>query len=553
MLQDFQQPGRDHRPIPFWSWNEDLKPEELRRQIEEMGKAGLGGYFMHARSGLKLDYLGEDWFSCIETGIQKGKELGLHAWIYDEEGWPSGFAGGIVTDMSPAYHAKFMVLEEYDDWAALEEDQMLAVYLLHRDNSFEPVEKNTAICKEGEKLLAVRRKTQRYYIDVMSHEAVDAFLSVTHQRYYEKYGEHFGETMQGFFTDEPRFTCNKFGELAWSDTMPEEFMLRYEYSILDVLPLLWRAYPGYEKVRYDYWRAANDLFVTNYMKNIYDWCEKHSCKVTGHIMMEESIFGQMTSTGGVMPFYEYEHIPGIDWLRRRIESPVIGKQVGSVACQLGKKQVLTESFALAGWNVSFEELKWIMEWQYVNGVNLLCQHLEAYSLKGSRKRDYPPSLFLQQSWWDEYKSFNDYVARLGVVLSAGNQTADALLLHPMRSGYICFDGTRTEKIRTLDAKFTEISKVLSSEHISYHYGDETIISKYGRIQDQEFVVGEIGYKTVILPHMYAIDQCTLMLLHEFLDHGGIVFSVGDFPLYTNGSEEALRRLKERIMLSLIHI
>ena len=116
--------------------------------------------------------------------------------------------------------------------------------------------------------------------------------------------------------------------------------------------------------------TVNDLFVTNYMKQIYDWCESHNCMLTGHIMLEESIFGQMTSSAGVMPFYEYEHIPGIDWLRRRIESPVIAKQVGSVAAQLGKRKVLTESFALTGWNVSFEELKWIMEWQYVNGVNM---------------------------------------------------------------------------------------------------------------------------------------------------------------------------------------
>ena len=89
--------------------------------------------------------------------------------------------------------------------------------------------------------------------------------------------------------------------------------------------------------------------------------------------------------GRAMPFYEYMHIPGIDWLGRSISSPLVPKQVGSVASQLGKKFVLSETFALSGWNVSFEELKWIAEWQYVNGVNLMCQHLEGYTLRGLRK------------------------------------------------------------------------------------------------------------------------------------------------------------------------
>lgn len=69
----------------------------------------------------------------------------------------------------------------------------------------------------------------------------------------------------------------------------------------------------------------------------------------------------MTSTAGIMPFYEYMPIPGVDWLRRMIFNPVVPKQVSSVASQLGKKQVLTESFALCGWNVSFGELRWISE------------------------------------------------------------------------------------------------------------------------------------------------------------------------------------------------
>ena len=114
---------------------------------------------------------------------------------------------------------------------------------------------------------------------------------------------------------------------------------------------------------------------------------------------------QMQATAGVMPSYEYMDMPGIDWLRRRISSPLTPKQVGSVAAQLGKKHVITESFAMTGWDCSPEELKWITQWQYVNGVNRMCQHLQSYSIRGCRKRDFPPSLFYQQSWWRNIKYF----------------------------------------------------------------------------------------------------------------------------------------------------
>lgn len=196
---------------------------------------------------------------------------------------------------------------------------------------------------------------------------------------------------------------------------------------------------------------------------------------------------------------------------------------------------------------SFEELKWIAEWQFVNGVNLICQHAQDYTLKGVCKRDYPPSLFIQQTWWNDYNKFMDYLGRLCVVLSQGNQTADVLLIHPMHSGYILYDGTRSDEMRLLDDKFTEASETLSGKHISYHFGDETIIRNHGSVNGDTFVVGEISYKTVILPQMYAIDGRTLELLLEFIDNGGTVLSMGRFPDFTNGDMSKLAVLESKVI------
>lgn len=545
MKREFLNPGNKYRPIPFWSWNDKLEIPELEYQIEEMKKAGMGGYFMHARSGLKTSYLSEDWFDCIEAGINKGKEVGLDAWAYDEEGWPSGFAGGLVPSLSEDYYAKFISLRVLGDSSEINWDETIAAFVMNKStNTYKRISSDMKInVSADEEILQIVLNKNPFYIDTMNKRAVDAFLDTTHQEYYNRFGKDFGSSMKGFFTDEPRFTCDNFYDLAWSSDLADEFKVRYGYDLLDRLPDLYRKTERYEAVRYDFWRLVSDMFVTNYMKNIYDWCDDHNCKATGHIMMEESIFSQMTSTGGVMPFYEYLHIPGIDWLRRDISSPIVPKQVGSVACQLGKKQILTESFALSGWDVSFEELKQIAEWQFVNGVNQICQHLQGYTIKGVRKRDYPPSLFTQQTWWNEYKGFNDYLGRVCVALSMGDQQADVLLLHPMRSGFVLFDGTRTDEIRALDDAFTEANERLTGLHISYHLGDETIIGKYAKVENGRFVVGRIPYKTVIMPQMRAIDEITLKLLLEFSAQGGYIFSTGEFPSFTNGSNEDLETLR----------
>lgn len=90
--------------------------------------------------------------------------------------------------------------------------------------------------------------------------------------------------------------------------------------------------------------------------------------------------GQLTANGTCMPQYACFDIPGIDWPGRRVSDCLTVLQAASVAHQLGKRQILSESFAMCGWNVSFEELRRIAEYQMVHGVTLLCQHLAPYSL-----------------------------------------------------------------------------------------------------------------------------------------------------------------------------
>lgn len=542
---EFKNPSKEYRAIPFWSWNDKLDPDFLRWQIREMDKAGLGGYFMHARGGLQTEYLSEEWMECIRACIDEGNKIGMGSWCYDEEGWPSGFAGGIITGMGDKYHVRWLEIEECHDLKDLDNSQVLGIYRfdpktneVHHtlmDEGYKP--------EEGTKIYVMKHKSNPYYIDILNPDVVKAFIESTYEKYYNTFKEDFGKGMPGFFTDEPQYSR---GRIPWSYIIPERFKSQYGYDLIPFLPALFIECKGYERVRYDFWALVNELYVGSFGKQIYDWCEEHNCQLTGHLMSEESIHGQMGATAGAMPFYEYMHIPGIDWLGRSISSPLVPKQVGSVASQLGKKFVLSETFALSGWNVSFEELKWIAEWQYVNGVNLMCQHLEGYTLRGLRKRDYPPSLFYQQSWWEEYRLFNDYFARLGVLLTSGKDGSNVLLLHPIKSGWITHNGGCSEALQKIDRDFVEATEMLSGLHIGHHYGDETIIRKHGKVTGNEFVVGLCNYKAVVMPSMVSIDESTVDLLGQFIQNGGKVISIGDFPTFSTNSER-LKWLRENVV------
>lgn len=518
---------------PFWSWNDKLRKEELVRQIELMKESGIEGFFMHARGGLKTEYMGEDWFDCIKTCMDKADELGMEAWAYDENGWPSGFASGAVPKKSVDFQQKGLETAWLNKGDELPEN-LLGLYKVG-ENGAESI--NTA--ENG--CFAVYYTVNPYYIDTFNPAAIKCFINETHEKYYKRFGDRFGKSLKGFFTDEPQYGN---GATPWSTLFPELFLKEYGYSIADKLPLLYFDLDGAEKFRSDFYNMAAKQFRTSFIKQMYDWCTEHNCRLTGHMMAEDTFGSQLDATGGVMACYEYFHEPGIDWLGRKISTPFIPKQLGSVARQLGRK-TLTESFALCGWDVSLNELKWIMQWQMVNGVTSLCPHLEGYSLRGERKRDYPASVFYQLPWFKEaYKPFAEFICKTGTLLDKGLEEAPILLIEPLQTAYIKHNPKNTEKINELQSRFENITNELSGNHMLYHYGDESIMEHFGSVKKNKLVIGKCEYSTVIMPYMQSLTENTLKLLTEFSENGGKLYFIGEMPSLVNGvKDERLKRLK----------
>ena len=322
--------------------------------------------------------------------------------------------------------------------------------------------------------------------------------------------------------------------------MPAYFEEEYKEDILDGLGLLFVEKEGYRAFRYKYWKAMQALMLKNFAKKIYDWCDENGYNLTGHYVEETCMGGQMWCCGGIMPFYEYEHIPGIDWLGRHTGSPVSPRQVSSVAAQLGKRQILTETYGCCGWDVTPQELKEIAEFQYVAGVNLMCQHLLPYAEHGQRKRDYPAHYSVANPWVRKnFKEFNDYFSYLGKVIAESDEFVNVGMLHPIRSTYFNYKRYKETvgyDISELEESLFAVTNELTERQICFHYLDETLLAKYGKVVGNKLVLGKGEYEFIVLPKIYTMDKTTEKLLHEFVNAGGRVLLTDEKPTYLEGEE-----------------
>jgi hypothetical protein len=527
-----------------------------------MRQMGLGGFFMHSRVGLATEYLSNDWFECIEACVDEADKLGMEAWLYDEDRWPSGAAGGLVTK-NPKYRMRSLGMEQVENprdikWNA----DTLAVFTAKVDGFTAFNVKRIARNKrprlaKGESILVFYVQTSPLtkwyngytYLDTLSHEAVKKFIEVTHEAYRKRVGEHFGKVVPGIFTDEPGHGA-KFSQIArtndgtylpWTPKFPDVFKNRYGYDILAHLPELFFNVDGLAvtPARYNYHECLTFLFVDAFARQIGQWCDKNKIEHTGHILLEETLSSQTTVVGSCMRFYEYMQAPGMDILSEYRREYDTAKQVSSAARQFDRKWRLTETYGCTGWDFPFAGHKAVGDWQAALGINLRCQHLSWYTMEGQAKRDYPASIFYQSPWWELYGKVEDYFARIHAVMTKGQEVRDILVIHPVESMWLhCKRGWAEEPAtKQYDKMLIDLRDSLLAGNMDFDYGDEDILSRHGRISQKtgyaELVIGKARYKTVVVPPLLTMRGTTLRLLKRFAAAGGTVVFAGKAAEYVD--------------------
>ena len=500
------------KPVPFWSINSKLERDEIERQISEMQNFGLGGFIFHARAGLETPYLSDEWFEAVGVALEKAKELGLKVWLYDEYGWPSGFVGGklLKDEKNRAGFLRYEVKPDFDDSA-------FAVFVRRGDDFV-----RTEAAVSGEKEYhTINKLLSDAYCDILNPHVTDLFIKETHEKYYARFKNSFGKELAGFFTDEPQYYRY---ETPISSVCEEEYRKAYGENLKDGLIRLFvqneKGYP----FRVKYYNLLNKLYCENYYKRLYDWCDSHGILLTGHSVEETFFFTQMWGGADCATSYLYEHIPAIDNLARDGTAEISAKSIGSVAAQTGKKLVLTETFGCSGYGVTPKELKLIADKQYVYGVDLMCQHLYNYTFSKLGKIDCPPSFGRIMPWKSFYKSFNDYFSKLGYMIANSEEKTEVAVVTPMESIYLDYLRLSEDKARTeVDVPFIGLLSELKKRGVSYHFINEKIAEKLGRVENGKLIIGEKSYSQIVLNPAKEMKSSTLSLLKEFSAEGGEIF------------------------------
>ncbi|HAZ62609.1 MAG TPA: hypothetical protein DCZ72_03220 [Armatimonadetes bacterium] len=579
-LQEFRQPGPAWRAKPFWAWNGRLERRELLRQVHVLAAMGYGGVFMHSRTGLETEYLGDEWFELINACADEAQLLGLEAWLYDEDRWPSGTAGGLVT-LDPAHRLRFVSLRRDPGHLFTWHDHLLAAFAvsldglvardlvrLTPDTARDEYEQRTVITFSVEVQEPSSFYNGQTYVDTMSRAATDRFIELTHERYAARSGSRLGAAITGIFTDEPHrgalmsgFSLANHNAPAmapWTDALPAEFERRFGYDLIERLPELFLQVDArpVSQVKWHYCELTQSLFEANFLAPIRAWCDEHGLRLTGHALHEDSLTTQVAMLGSLQRFYPYLSDPGIDILTEGNRAYWAVAQLASVAHQLDQPWLLSELDGCTGWQMGFEGHRALGAWQALLGINLRCPHLSWYTMRGQAKRDYPASLAHQSAWWRDYPVVEDYFARLGVALSAGRPLRETLVINPIESiwcqihvGWANQLTAATPAIARLDQDHADLFGWLSGAQIGFDYGDEGLLAEHAEAgtdaQGAYLRVGQAVYRQAFVPRVLTLRSTTLDLLDAFAQAGGRVVLGGLPPHFVDAAPSVHAKLSAR--------
>ena len=569
----FRNPTAEYRGTPFWAWNCVLDKDELVWQIDRLKEMGFGGFHMHSRCGMGTEYLSEEFMSMVRACTDKAEKENMLAWLYDEDRWPSGAAGGYVTK-NPTHRAKRILFTakqvpsvDKEEGIRTGKPYFLAAFDIELSEdgrlvSYRRIGESDEAANKWYVYVDTMPTSGWYngaaYIDALSEQAVDEFIRVTYDAYERAVGDRFGSVVPAMFTDEPQFPrkdAPAFGtdksdtRLPWTTDLADTYRAAYGEDIVDFLPeLRWdRADGTVSLARYRYHDHVCERFAAAFGDRCGKWCDEHGILFTGHLNAEATLESQTRFLGEAMRNYRGFGLPGIDMLCNHLEFST-AKQAQSAVHQFGREGMLSELYGVTGWTFDFRGHKFQGDWQAALGVTVRVPHLSWVSMKGSAKRDYPASIHYQSPWYKEYKMIEDHFARVNTVMTRGKPLVRIGVIHPIESYWLHFGpNDATNAVCTeMEQNFTNIINRLLFHSMDFDFISEGLLpSQYEAKDDKSLHVGVMAYDAVIVPNLETMRGTTLKILTEFKNKGGKLIFVGDCPKYVDAvASDGVRALYE---------
>lgn len=358
----------------MWALTGTLEREPILRHLDAFRRAGWG-VVLYPRWGLELEYLGGEWFERIRFIVAEAAARGMEVWLYDEFNWPSGHAKGLAVKGLPELEAEVLHVEA-DGRSRLERVPGAANLLLP--------------------------------------EATQRFLAVTHQRYAEAVGEHFGSCVRAIFTDEPSLAIQHSPrkgdggkwQLCWSGDLEAALGGDFRERLAAAGDVA--SWHGWR----DYWAAYAEVFHDAWVRPIAEWCRSHGIALTGHLLGEHGFGEQVAYNGSLRRQLGEFGLPGIDEIHTQTDPVRCEALTLSAIAELEGRERMAEVFALGPAHMSLGTVRRMVDLCAACGVDRYVMAICPLDLRGGlQKREYLGVSGPQQPWFHDYaKCISELVA-----------------------------------------------------------------------------------------------------------------------------------------------
>ncbi len=520
-------------------------------------------------------------FATLKAGVKYAVDKGMHIWLYDEYGYPSGAALGLTLKDNPEYEALGLVSKAVVIPSGKSETvdllyghkEIVAAYLYDGIdvNSMElSSAQNVSSAISADKtsvsytnrsstskvLVAYMSKrwyefthsmenwyAQQRYINMLDEEPTKKFISLTHDKYYEELGEYFGNGIQAFFTDEPALQGNYFNItehnrkvidtpdlnipivecLNYSETLFEKFENAYGYDLKPYLGYLYNddGSAKAKQVRIDFYALTGELFRSNYLAQIEEWCEGKGVASSGHLLLEEELYQNPWFAGNMLQLLGTMGIPGTDLL--------YSEPLGAInaACITSKFAVSAAEYT--GKTDTFAEISGAFDgtvgdiYSQINAVGAqICMGVNTYASYYYQGGDHT---------FDEDVLFSTALGRMRYMTTGVTHSAKTAVYYP-------YEGASAETLPTknlfepvanaftVSESFGNLCRTLVGKQVDYDIVDHLNLGKC-TVKDGALVApnGE-RYTSIVIPYTTAIYSDSVLKLIEAANAGVNVVVIG---------------------------
>lgn len=589
LIEGFKNPTNETSPVMMWFWNSDIDKEGITYQMERFLEQGITDFFIHPSGGMRVVYLSDEYMELIKYVVSEAKRLGMKYWIYDENDWPSGVAGGLLLEEYPEYVQEILYCHKgkcdcFDmRYVFNEKGTFLGAQRIVKKKGQYFAEDITDRCivisengcnniqYQAESLVheelyfyfsqkldkpiwaSLSRKDSKGmlgYVNMMKKEPIAKFIEMTHERYKAAIGEEFGKTVMGVFTDEPTTIYQFVGPHPgpWDDDLFEVFEKEHGYSLKPYMYALFYEPLSAEdkKARADYRATVKRLYYHNFVKQIADWCRENNLLFTGHYGGEEHLRG-MVDQGDMLVNAMEMDIPGLDCIYSKYcindnEFNIAGKLISSAAKFKGANRILCETYTCSGHDYRICDMKRVGNRLVCMGANMI-QYMGASYSRYAVRRDNVTTYNYTSPVFRHFGVYNKYLARLQYLSRETVPESKVLVFNPLRQIEQKMDFLPHRHYHhTAQNVYEDTVNGLLYAGIGFDLFSEDLTDNI-TVKDGYIEAYGYRYECVVFPDMYYVNSGTAKLIKNLVKKGVKTLFIHELPT-------EIVDTKERVKLSL---